>query len=94
METLGCIGEQLQGHVGAAAERATEQIETPLIDVSLLRLSDPEKVTYDCLNDEPLHIEQIIAEADLSPGRINASLISLRLKGLIKQLPGGMFLKL
>ncbi|MHC4397346.1 MAG: DNA-processing protein DprA [Planctomycetota bacterium] len=92
-EALGYIGEQLKSHTAEAAERATEKVQTPLFDVGQLNLNDCEKLIYDCLSNEPLHIEQIIEEADLSPGSINAGLISLQLKGLIKQLPGSMFLR-
>ena len=93
MEALGYIGEQLQSHVSEAAAKASESIETPLFDVSQLRLSSDEKTIYGCLNKEPLHIEQIIVHTKLMPGSINAGLISLRLKGLIKQLPGSLFLR-
>ena len=93
MEALGYIGEQLQSHVSAAAVEASEKVETPLFDVSRLNLSDNEKAIYDCLDKEPLHTDQIIAETDLPAGSINAGLISLRLKGLIKQLPGNLFLR-
>ena len=48
---------------------------------------------HECPTDEPMHIEQIIVGTDLAPGSINASLVSLRLKGLIKQLPGNLFLR-
>ena len=93
MEALGYIGEQLQSHVSAAAAKASQRIETPLFDVSQLNLSEDEKTIYDCLGKEPLHVEQIIAGTDLAPGSINAGLISLRLKGLIRQLPGSLFLR-
>ena len=93
METLGYIGQELQGHVTAATAKASEKVETPLFDVSRLNLTDSEKKVYDCLSKEPSHIDQIIMETDLPPGIINAGLISLRLKGLIKQLPGNLFLK-
>lgn len=92
-EALGHMGQQLQGHVTEKAEQANKLIETPLFDVGMLKLSDEEKEIYDCLDKEPIHLEQLIAEADIAPGSINAALISLRLKGLIKQLPGSMFLK-
>ncbi len=92
-EALGYIGEQLHGHVSTAAAEASEKFETPLFDVSRLNLSEDEKKIYDCLGKEPLHTEQIIAETDLAPGSTNAGLISLRLKGLIKQLPGSLFLR-
>jgi DNA processing protein len=93
MEALGHIGGQLEDHVSAAAARASDSIEKPLFDVSQLKLSDAERKIYDCLDKEPSHIEQIIAETDLTPGIVNATLISLRLKGLIKQLPGSLFLR-
>lgn len=92
-EALGYIGEQLQTHTSVAAEKATEKIDKPLFDVSRLKLTDNERKIYDCLDKEPVHIEQIIAETELAPGSINAALISLRLKGLIKQLPGSFFLR-
>ncbi len=92
-ETLGYIGEQLQDHVSAAATKASESMERSLFDASNLKLSGDERKTYDCLNKEPLHIEQIIADTELTAGSVNAALISLRLKGLIKQLPGSLFVK-
>ena len=93
MEALGYIGEQLKNHTTAAAEKASEKIETLSLDVGQLNLSAYEKTIYNCLNKEPLHIDQIICQTELETGSINAGLISLRLKGLIKQLPGSLFLR-
>jgi predicted Rossmann fold nucleotide-binding protein DprA/Smf involved in DNA uptake len=56
-------------------------------------LNADEKAIYDCLSNKPVHIEEIIAGTKLTPGGINAGLISLRLKGLIRQLSGSMFLR-
>jgi len=93
MEGLGYIGEQLEDHVSTAAEKAAESVETPLFDIKALKLSGPEKTIFECLNKEPSHIEEIIADTDLAAGSVNAGLVSLRLKGLIKQLPGSLFVK-
>ncbi|MFB0555714.1 MAG: DNA-processing protein DprA [Phycisphaerae bacterium] len=93
MEGLGYIGEQLEDHVSTAAEKAGERVETPLFDIKALKLSGPEKTIYECLKKEPSHIEEIIADTDLAAGSVNAGLVSLRLKGLIKQLPGSLFVK-
>ncbi len=93
MEALGYIGEQLEEHVSTAAKKAAESIETPLFDIKELKLSGPERTIYECLNKEPQHIEEIIADTDLAAGNVNASLVSLRLKGMIKQLPGSLFVK-
>ena len=93
MEALGYIGEQLQSHVSCAAKKACEKIERPLFDIGQLNLSEDEQAIYDCLDNEPQHIEQIIAGTNLTVGGISAGLVSLRLKGLIRQLPGSLFLR-
>jgi len=93
MDALGNIGEQLQEHVSNAAEEATAKVKESLFDTGQLKLSDAEKKIFDYLTKEPTHIEQIIADTNLTPGVVNATLISLRLKGLIKQLPGSLFSK-
>jgi DNA processing protein len=93
MEALGCIGDQLEPHASRAAADAAAQAEAPLFDAKQLKLSADEQTIHNCLDKEPKHVEQIIADAELTPGSVNAGLISLRLKGLIKQLPGSMFVK-
>jgi len=93
MEALGQIGEQLQEHVTDSSAKASAKAEKSLFDKGKLKLSDAEKKIYNYLTKEPSHIEQIIAETNLTPGVVNATLISLRLKGLIKQLPGSLFAK-
>lgn len=92
-DALGYIGTQLKDHTSEAAKKTTEKIETPLFDPTQLNLSDDERAILNYLNHEPEHIEQIIATTSLAAGSINAALVSLRLKGLIKQLPGNLFLK-
>jgi DNA processing protein len=93
MEVFGNIGKQLEAHINQATSEATKKIETAKFDAGQLNLSDSEKLIYNCLNKDPMHLEQIIAEIDISAGSINAGLISLRLKGLIKQMPGSLFLR-
>ena len=92
-EALGYIGEQLHSHVSAAAQEASDRIETPLFDASQLNLREDEKTIYNHLDKEPMHIDHVIADTNLPAGSIRAGLISLRLKGLIKQLPGSLFLR-
>jgi len=93
MEALGYIGDQLEPHASRAAADAAAQVEAPLFDAKQLKLSADEQTIHNCLDKEPKHVEQIIADAELTPGGVSAALISLRLKGLIKQLPGSMFVK-
>ena len=93
MAALGYIGQQLQEHATAAAQKATEKIEAPLFEIKELKLAGHEKTIFETLGREPLHIEQIIAGTDLAAGSVNAALVTMRLKGLIKQLPGSMFVR-
>jgi DNA processing protein len=93
METLGYIGEQLKEHAALAAGEAVERVETPLFEPGRLNLKGHEKTVYEALGKEPAHTDQLIAETNLPAGTVNASVVSLRLKGLIKQLPGNLFAK-
>ncbi len=92
-EALGYIGQGIKEHVSSSAKEVRKNVETPLFDVGQLNLSENEKIVYNCLDNEPIHIEDIIVKTELGAGAINASLISLRLKGLLKQLPGNLFVK-
>jgi DNA processing protein len=92
-DALGHLGPQLKPHVTAAAAQAREKEHTPLFDAPSPNLTPHETAIYDNLHKQPEHIEQIIAQNDLPTGKINAALISLRLKGLIKQLPGRFYLR-
>jgi len=93
MEALGYVGDQLKEHTAVASRRAVEKVETSLFDAGKLKLKlkGNEQAVYESLGKEPLHVDQIIAETNLPPGAVNASVMSLRLKGLIKQLPGNLF---
>jgi len=93
MEALGFIGEQLKDYTALTAKETAEKVETPLFETTKFNLKGHEKTVYDALGKEPLHIDQLIADTNLPAGTVNASVVSLRLKGLIKQLPGNLFTK-
>jgi len=93
MEALGYVGDQLKEHTAATSRQAVEKVETPLFDAGKLKLKGNEQAVYESLGKEPLHVDQIIADTHLPPGAVNASVVSLRLKGLIKQLPGNLFVR-
>ncbi len=93
IESLGYVGGKIGGHISRQADLLTAKAEKPLFDIARLNLSASEKSVYECLRSEPVHIEQVIADSQLPAGSVNASIVSLRLKGLIKQLPGSMFVR-
>ena len=94
METLGVIGRTLKDHAADASAKARRKSETPLFDTARLNLTDAEKNVLNALDHEPAHVEQLITKTSLAAGAVNAALVSLRLKALIKRLPGNMFIKL
>jgi DNA processing protein len=93
MEALGYYGEQLKEYAVKEASDAEDKLEQPLFNASQLNLTDDEKTILNFLNKEPTHLEQIIADTNLNTGGISACLISLQLKGLVKQLPGSLFIR-
>ena len=54
----------------------------------VLPLSPDEKRVYDHLGEEPVHIDPIIRESQLDPGKVLSLLLGLELKGLVLQWPG------
>ncbi len=91
MEALGYVGDQLRDHTARAAQEASAKAETPLFEADRFDLKGHERQIYDSLGKEPMHSDQVIAETSLPAGAVNAALVSLRLKGLIRHLPGNLF---
>jgi DNA processing protein len=69
-------------------EGAAPKAETPVLD-----LTEEEKILYQLLGETPLHIDAIIRESRLDPGKVSSFLLDLELKGLISQWPGKCFSK-
>ncbi|MBN2020403.1 MAG: DNA-processing protein DprA [Sedimentisphaerales bacterium] len=90
MEALGHIGSRLNRHVSSTADSVAAKMETPLFDAGKLNLNGNEKSVFDCLQSEPVHIEQVISDASLPAGSVSSAIVSLQLKGLVRQLPGNM----
>lgn len=54
-------------------------------------MTDSEKILYGCLDSEPKHIDYIIRKSDRSSGEALSILLSLELKGIVKQIEGKRF---
>ena len=52
-----------------------------------------EKDVFEQLSGDPLHIDALSQQIQKSPGEVLATLLLLELKGLVRQLPGKMFVK-
>jgi DNA processing protein len=66
---------------------------TPPAGTPVPDLSGEEKALYTLLGETPLHIDAIIRETQLDPGKVSSLLLNLELKGLIDQWPGKCFSK-
>jgi len=93
MDALGYVGQGLKEHTRQSAQKAEKQTETPLFDRPKIPLSGSEKAVFEALGTEPLHVDQVIENTGLTAAQVNAAMVSLRLKGLIRDLPGNCFIK-
>lgn len=62
--------------------------ELPVIQLTMF-----EQKIYDLLSNDPIHIYDIAESSDNATSDVHVTLLSLEFKGLIKQLPGKMFVK-
>ena len=62
-----------------------------LTENPLAPMNDSEKYLFNIIGHDPMHIDQIARHAKLEPGEVSSTLLKMELKGIIKQLPGKMF---
>ena len=70
-----------------------ERETTPKVEIPRPDLTEEEKVLYELLSETPLHIDVMIRESRLDPGKVSSLLLNLELKGLVSQWPGKCFSK-
>lgn len=70
---------------------AGEREATPKVETQKADLTEEEKVLYELLGETPLHIDMMIRESRLDPGKVSSLLLNLELKGLVSQWPGKCF---
>jgi DNA processing protein len=56
-------------------------------------LEEDERKVFDLLGDYPVHIDEIVREGSMEPGTASAILMRMELKGIIRQLPGKLFVR-
>jgi DNA processing protein len=52
-----------------------------------------EELIYNMIGEYPIHIDQIARQSGLEPGDTSSILMRMELKGMIRQLPGKMFVR-
>lgn len=56
-------------------------------------MDEREAKIHALLGDYPLQVDEIVRMADMEPGEVLSLLLRMELKGLVKQLPGKMFVR-
>jgi len=54
-------------------------------------LADDETRVYEAIGPYPKHIDELVREISMEPGRLSSILLKLELEGLVQQLPGKFF---
>jgi len=91
VENIDDILEEL-GEVAAALRRQVPSSDEPE-PPSLVKLDGDQKAIYDCLSDEPMNIEDIIAATTLPAQKVSGGLALLKMKSVVKELPGMNFVR-
>ena len=73
---------------GITEKKADTQAQGPPANISLF-----EKKILDVLNNEPRHIDDLAEAASMSSSEVLVNLLSLELKGLVRQMAGKMFVR-
>jgi DNA processing protein len=72
---------------------SVQQKENSLVERDLSQLSEMEKNIYNLIAQKPYHIDKIAQETHVTTSCALSTLLSLELKGFIKQLSGKMFVR-
>jgi len=73
-----------------------EELNLPLIE-NKKKLFKPEnkweEILFNILTEEPVHIDEITKKSNLDAGLVSSTLITLELRGIVKQHGGGYYVK-
>jgi len=83
------VAEDVIEGLGIMLEAAP--VERPRTDV---QVSGDEQAVLEALSFQPRHVDEVIAETQLPPARINSSLMLLEMKGLVRRFPGSTYVRL
>jgi DNA processing protein len=59
----------------------------------LVPIDEAETILFNIIGDYPIHIDEISRKGNMEAGEVSSLLMKMELKGLIRQLPGKMFVR-
>lgn len=71
--------------------RAETTQSTVRVEEKFAEIGSDERKILDCILTQPKHIDNIVAESGCDAGTVSSILTMLELKGMIRQLPGSVF---
>jgi DNA processing protein len=88
IESTDDILQELSGRLRHLLKKSEKEDKTHLPEMNFF-----ERSIYDVITDDPIHIDAITEKAGMSTADVLVNLLSLEFKGIVKQLPGKMFLR-
>ena len=88
IESTDDVLEELSGRLRHFLKKTDKNNKPHIPEMNIF-----ERTIYDALPDDPLHIDAITETTKMSTADVLVNLLSLEFKGIVKQLPGKMFLK-
>jgi DNA processing protein len=73
--------------------QGSKPVSSPQTEEDLSHLTEMERNIFKLISDEPFHIDRIATQTSISVPQALTTLLSLELKGLVKQLSGKMFVR-
>lgn len=90
IDAIGYASTQLKAIAGKEFEKLRKE-EIDSRKPKILSLKDDEKKIYESLTSEPVYIDDVISKVGMPAGRVNAGLVQLQMKGLVKHKSGNYF---
>ena len=56
-------------------------------------MDESERKIYELIGNYPMHVDQIVRLGNMDAGEVLSILMQMELKGIVKQLPGKMFVR-
>lgn len=79
--------------LGMAGAASRDKSDPGTSAVRMDEMDEVEKRIYELIGHYPVHMDHIARSGALDPGEVSSVLMNMELKGLVRQLPGKMFVR-
>jgi DNA processing protein len=89
VEGLGPLSEPVE--LGVQPDQQDQS--APVEDARVLALNERERGIFDLLGPSPMHIDEVVTQTKLAPSIVSSTLLTLEIRGLIRQLAGQRYVR-